>query len=618
MKQLHGNDSGRATGFRERINGRTNEPRRLALDSESRIRSIQRIVIRVADANDREAIYHLRHDVYARELGQHTANATGRLMDSLDGSNIYLVAAIGNELAGFISITPPGGAYSVDKYLRRQEFPELSDPSLHELRLLTVMDRFRRREAAGLLMYAALRWVETHGGEQMVAIGRREVLDLYLHVGFERLGREIKSGAVIYDLITTTASRIRARLVELSPLLNRLERAADWQMEFPFRKPAACFHGGAFFDAIGPEFDHLERRHTIINADVLDAWFPPSPRVIAALQEDLPWLLRTSPPTNCEGMGRAIARARGVPAECVLPGAGSSDLIFLALRQLLKPSSRVLILDPMYGEYAHVLEKVVGCGAERIGLRREDHYQLKLATLADHAACGHDLIVLVNPNSPTGQHVPRVELENILRRIPPTTQVWVDETYVEYAGPNQSLEPFVAASRNVVVCKSMSKVYAVSGVRSAYLCGPLRIIEELRGLTPPWAVSLPAQAAAVAALQDPDYYAARYAKTHELQEKMATELQRFAGWEIIPGIANFLLCHLPPDGPDAATLVQRCREHGLFLRDVGAMGTRLGDRALRIAVKDEVTNVRIVELIRQCGGRLKPSAETCLPAHRGA
>ena len=73
-----------------------------------------------------------------------------------------------------------------------------------------------------------------------------------------------------------------------------------------------CYHGGAFFDAIGAEFNHLERRHEIINADVLDAWFPPSPKVIAALEEDFTWLLRTSPPTHSEGMVRVIARAENV------------------------------------------------------------------------------------------------------------------------------------------------------------------------------------------------------------------------------------------------------------------------------------------------------------------
>jgi histidinol-phosphate/aromatic aminotransferase/cobyric acid decarboxylase-like protein len=394
------------------------------------------------------------------------------------------------------------------------------------------------------------------------------------------------------------------RVKNFTSLLNRLERAAEWQLEVPFRKPAACFHGGAFFDAVGPEFDHLERRHRIINADVLDAWFPPSPRVMAALREDLPWLLRTSPPTGCEGMVQAIARARGVQPENILPGAGSSDLIFLALRHWLMPSSRVLILDPTYGEYAHVLEHVVRCRMDRIALARGNNYRLDLEQFGRFAARGYDLIVLVNPNSPTGQHVPRAELEKILRTVPRSTRVWVDETYIEYAGVNESLEQFAAASANVVVCKSMSKVYALSGARAAYLCGPPAMMEDLRAINPPWAVSLLAQAAAVAALRDPEYYAARYAETHRLRNELAEQLAQETGWEVLPGVANFLLCHLPEHGPDAATVVKRCRARGLFLRDAGAMGRGLGRYAVRIAVKDTVTNERMLRIISDTNNRL--------------
>jgi histidinol-phosphate/aromatic aminotransferase/cobyric acid decarboxylase-like protein len=73
-------------------------------------------------------------------------------------------------------------------------------------------------------------------------------------------------------------------------------------------------------------------------------------------------------------------------------------------------------------------------------------------------------------------------------------------------------------------------------------------------------------------------------------------------WEIIPGVANFVLCHLPENGPDADTLIARCRERGLFLRNVSTMGTCFGDRAVRIAVKDAGTNRRMVEIILDASG----------------
>src|SRR2546426_6454441 len=66
-----------------------------------------RLVLSVASEQDREAIYRLRHEVYARELGQHATNPSGKLRDALDDWNIYLVAKIAGQIAGFISLTPP-------------------------------------------------------------------------------------------------------------------------------------------------------------------------------------------------------------------------------------------------------------------------------------------------------------------------------------------------------------------------------------------------------------------------------------------------------------------------------------------------------------------------------
>ena len=118
-----------------------------------------------------------------------------------------------------------------------------------------------------------------------------------------------------------------------------------------------------------------------------------------------------------------------------------------------------------------------------------------------------------------------------------------------------------------------------------------------RALTPPWAVSLPAQVVAIKALEDPAYYTSRYQETHRLRQELAKALQAVSPMEIIPSVANFLLCHLPPDGPNAATVVERCRATGLFLRDAASMGSQLGHYALRVAVKDAETNHRMVEIL---------------------
>lgn len=555
--------------------------------------------VAVASPADRERIYQIRHEVYAEELHQHATREARRLWDPIDEVNEYLIVWSGCEIAGFLSITPPGvGRYAIEKYLTRDQVPFPWDDRLFEVRLLTVRKPWRGQPVATLLFYAALRWVEAHGGTRIMAIGRGEIVPLYQRLGLGLVGKRIESGAVTFEVMEATVSVLRERAEAMGDLIRRLGAGIAWGLSMPFEKPAPCFHGGAFFERIGEKFDQLERRHGVINADVLDAWFPPSPRVTAALSEHLDWLVRTSPPTSCEGLVEAIAQARGVAPDCILPGAGSSDLIYLALRHWVKPDSRVLLLDPTYGEYAHVLERVIGCPVDRLTLKRENHYRVDPEELVVRMAAGYDLVVLVNPNSPTGQHISGATLRGWLQSVPKQTRVWVDETYVDFVGRGESLESYAMRSENLVVCKSMSKAYALSGARSAYLCAGPHQLEELRSLTPPWAVGLLGQVAAVKALEDPGYYQARYADTHRLRGELADGL-RAMGIEVVPGCANFLLGHLPESGPSAEAVVAACRQHGVFIRDAGKMGRQLGTHAVRFAVKAGDTQRRLLEVLSE-------------------
>jgi histidinol-phosphate/aromatic aminotransferase/cobyric acid decarboxylase-like protein len=184
------------------------------------------------------------------------------------------------------------------------------------------------------------------------------------------------------------------------------------------------------------------------------------------------------------------------------------------------------------------------------------------------------------------------------------TRVWIDETYVDFAGA-ESLERFAAESSNVIVCKSMSKAYSLSGARVGYLVGPSAMIRGLRRRCPPWSVSLPAQIAAVEALKAGTYYADRWLETGVLREALAAALRAF-GWWVNPGCANFLLCEASADGPVAAEIARAGRTHGLFLREVANMGRSMGPRHLRVAVKDRATNTRMVTILADVLDQLRP------------
>lgn len=559
-----------------------------------------KLILSVASEQDRRAIYKIRHTIYASELNQYSVNSTNQLTDELDLENHYIVARYCNEIIGFISITSPvSKKYSVDKYFTRSAVPFPFDEYLYEIRLLTVLKENRNSNVALALMFAAFRWVQSHGGLYIVAICRTDLIEMYRKAGLKPLHVSAQSGKVRYELSVACIDDLQMMVQNKILLCESLQNKIDWQLPYLFFVPSACYHGGSFFKAIGEDLQTLKKAKQIINADVLDAWFPPSPNVLKTLHENLSWLIQTSPPTHAEGLVKVIAEVRGIKEQYILTGAGSSDLIFLSLRSLLNKKSRVLIIDPCYGEYIHVLEHVIQCSVTRFNLCREEGFIIDTTLLLREINKGYDMVVIVNPNSPTGVHVPKNEMEEMLSQIPHSTIVWLDETYIEFVCSTESLEKFAVKTENIIICKSMSKVYALSGVRAAYLCCSPHLIEILKHVTPPWAISLPAQAAAIAALKDPEYYKEKVAETHLLRAKLKQNLLELGVTEVVEGVANFLLFYLPIHIQPVATFLESCKNENLFLRDVSNMGKSLGNNAVRIAIKDKVTNNRMIDIMRK-------------------
>ncbi len=559
--------------------------------------------IRRATHKDLKWIHGLRHRVYAEELGQHQPQVSGTLRDHLDGANIYLVAAEADTPIGFVSLTPPWvGHYSLDKYLTRADLPLLDSGAAFEVRILTVEPAYRDRGIAMLLMYAALRWAASRGGQTIVAMGRAEVLSMYRNVGLQPTGREVVSGDVRFEVMTATVAGLTQQsLGPFRSIFETLLSTVDWRLDVAaWPRPDGCEHGGASFTAVGTNFNTLDRRCEVVAADVLDSWFPPAPAVLEALRLDPAWMAKTSPPTDAVGLLRGIAASRGLPVECLNVGAGSSDLIFRAFGRWLTPASRVLLVDPSYGEYAHISERVIGAHVDRLRLSPDQGWRLDLDALASELGSGqYDLVVAVNPNNPTGRHTPAASLRAVIEAAPPTTRWWIDEAYLGYVDLGDSLADLATINPAVAVCTTLSKMYALSGMRAAFLVTSPEVAADIRAWTPPWAISLPAQIAAVAALREPDYYQACWSRTNELRRELAADLAGLAeDVTVQDGAANFLTITLPPEGPGAAEFVAHCRSHDVFLRDLSALSPQFQGRTVRIAVQDSEANARILAACR--------------------
>jgi hypothetical protein len=198
--------------------------------------SVLKLRLKLAEERDRPAIYRLRHTIYAGELRQYPENSLGQLSDALDAYNSYIAAFESDgRLIGFISITPPGHSYSVEKYMDRADLPFPVDEMLYEVRLLAVEKAHRAGLVPPLLLYASLRWIEIQGGRRMMALGRSELIPMYRKLGFELAGRQVFSGAITLELMSLSLDRTSGALQRFGRIVDRLEASVDWQLPSTFR-----------------------------------------------------------------------------------------------------------------------------------------------------------------------------------------------------------------------------------------------------------------------------------------------------------------------------------------------------------------------------------------------
>lgn len=540
-----------------------------------------------------DEISRLRHEVYATELQQYDANSEQKIEDP---GRHFIACIEDGVLAGYISLNPPQEkpfritTYFSKETLDQTVYAECSHRlnSTFEVRALTVNPNFRGLNISFRLMRYALEFILERDGTDIVAMGHSGVTELYR-----------KNGMTVFDEHGVLHGETLYYPMYLNPLTVMKEHAQRIDDDIASEEEDdVCYHGGKSWDT--SKFD-FEVRDSLVVADVLDSPFPPCPEALDVLREQLERCCQESPPTQCEELIETVAHVRGVNAKHVAVSSGSSSLMFSFLPQLLNQDSNVLVLSPMYGEYSHILTHVIGCHMTNFVLQQDDGFRINADDLVEQSRL-HDAVIFVNPNSPTGVYCE--EMSDIVRRIQDESEsptrckmIWVDETYIDYMPDAQSLEPMVETTPSLIVCKSMSKCYALSGLRVAYAVG--QKMNELRRFIPPWAVSLPGQLAAVAALRNPAYYRQQYDIIHQQREELSLLLDE-EKFTVLPGVANFILTFLPEHTHHtSSSFIEACKEKGVFIRDAQNMGVTLTNKAVRFAIRSQKENARILQCVKE-------------------
>ena len=298
------------------------------------------------------------------------------------------------------------------------------------------------------------------------------------------------------------------------------------------------------------------------------------------------------PDPSCRELRARLGEYHRLSPDCVLCGSGVADLIFRLA--LAKKPKRALLPAPTFGEYARALE-TVGSAAERFFLEESGDFRVT-ESLLEHIRPGLDLLILCEPNNPTGQVTDHALLLDILERCTRTgTLLAVDECFLDFLpwGEEHSLMGEVPSHKNLLIFRAFTKAYAMAGLRLGYaLCADKALLNEMERMGPAWAVSCVAQGAGIAALEERAYL-------EKLRILIAGERPRLQrglealGCRVIPGQANFLLFQSP-----VPNLKERLGEKGISIRSCRDF-LGLGEGWCRVCVRAGEDNDRLLSAIRE-------------------
>ena len=279
-----------------------------------------------------------------------------------------------------------------------------------------------------------------------------------------------------------------------------------------------------------------------------------------------------------------LADQHGVDPAQIALGNGSCELILLAGQALLDPGTSLVHADPSFAIYPH-LAAAAGARAEAVPLADDDGHDLwSMAAAVD---ADTRLVIVCNPNNPTGVYRSADEIEQFLDAVPEDLPVLVDEAYNDFVSfPDRGRVLSMARERpNLLVTRTFSKAFGIPGLRVGYAIGSAAWVAALDKVRQPFNTNALAQAAAVAALRRRSVVERRVAELISERSRMEDALERL-GVPFTGSQANFVLIGMGATGDDAAVLHGDLLRQGIIVRNGAALGVP-GRLRVTLGTRDE-------------------------------
>jgi histidinol-phosphate aminotransferase len=310
----------------------------------------------------------------------------------------------------------------------------------------------------------------------------------------------------------------------------------------------------------------------------------PSPMAVQAMQKALSESNRY-PDGGTHLLRATLAERTGVSTEEIFVGLGSSELIDLAARVLLRVGLQGLT---SYGTYAPFSVAIRASGAELV-LVPQRHFAFDLKAIANAITPKTGVIYLANPNNPTGTAFSGEELSEFVAHVPDGVLVVLDEAYIHYAPSlnRRHSEELYRKRKNLLILRTFSKVYGLAGMRIGFAIGRAELLSAMNKLRTPFNTSGVAQAGALAALDDREHVE-RCITTNAAERARLSEGLTKLGLRPVPSSTNFIFMEI---GPEAKEICDELLHLGVIVRPLGWMGF---PEAIRISVGTTEENDKCV------------------------
>jgi histidinol-phosphate aminotransferase len=308
----------------------------------------------------------------------------------------------------------------------------------------------------------------------------------------------------------------------------------------------------------------------------------PSPKAIAAYHAAN--TLALYPDGAATLLREAIGRAHGLPADRIICGCGSDEILHLVAQAYVAPGDEVI-----YSQYGFLIYPLatLGVGGKPVAVAETDltaDVDALLAAVTPRTR----VVFLANPNNPTGTYLPAAEVRRLHAGLPPSVLLVLDAAYAEYVRPADydSGLALAAEAENVLMTRTFSKIHGLAGLRIGWGYGPAHVIDALNRIRGPFNLTAAAIAAGAAAIEDKEHVAVAAAHNDAWLPKVAAAVTAL-GLTVTPSVGNFLLIHFPAEGKTAAAADHFLSQRGVILRSVASYGL---PNALRMTIGSAEAN----------------------------